>query len=546
MNTENVRFLTYLRHAIAIDPAVRFFVGDGISPSEPIAPEAIEHHETTLVSYELSNTAPEFRARGLQFPSNVVDVVDAVRLAEGEPVTGGGAAANLSVWYLLRRYTDVGDRLSEMRKLALGQGATDAEAARTMTCLAAALRDLWNRTLLELNNRGESYRFASVEAPLTKLLLDAEIRGIRFNRAVVEDRLGMLSTRIARAAANLRLKWNILDLSDASEISRALMSDGHVEISALLREPLSLRTLRGHRDSELDLLPEHNAVVAELKAFRAATHDKAILLHLSGQPEGVVYPRYTSMGTVTGRVIVRYPSLQYMSRKSRDILVPREGRQFLYADFAQFEPGILADESGDPVLQEDYNSGDLYAKFSTHVFGSAVHRERAKIVLLAFCYGMTASRLAALLTVDSGCVEDMEALIREFIDRYRLLEDWRVRLSEELSMNRRIGTRLGNFRYSSKRSAQTTGADQRAALSQRVQGTASLILKRAMLGVAAADCADVVLPMHDAVLYEVDEVCATECRETIARVFCETFSAECPSVKSRVVFKPFSESEVRL
>ncbi|WP_374945256.1 RNA-directed DNA polymerase [Sphingomonas sp.] len=60
---------------------------------------------------------------------------------------------------------------------------------------------------------------------------------------------------------------------------------------------------------------------------------------------------------------------------------------------------------------------------------------------------------------------------------------------------------LGN-RYRGRTKGQLTGKEQRSAVSQVVQGTGSLIFKRALLAASSLDDVRVVLPMHDAPLFE--------------------------------------------
>ena len=62
-------------------------------------------------------------------------------------------------------------------------------------------------------------------------------------------------------------------------------------------------------------------------------------------------------------------------------------------------------------------------------------------------------------------------------------------------------TVLGNH-YRRAGRGPLTGKEQRSAVSQVVQGTASLIFKRALLAVASIEDLRIVLPMHDALLFE--------------------------------------------
>ena len=64
-----------------------------------------------------------------------------------------------------------------------------------------------------------------------------------------------------------------------------------------------------------------------------------------------------------------------------------------------------------------------------------------------------------------------------------------------------MATLLGNH-YLRERDGPLTAKEQRSSVSQVVQGTASLIFKRALLDVGKLDDVTIVLPMHDALLFE--------------------------------------------
>jgi DNA polymerase I len=542
MTTESVHFLTYHRNTLELDPEVRFFVSDGFRAPTPIDAAAVARWRGNLVSYELWNIAHELRRRSVTVESDILDIVDAVKLATGRPAHGPNDRT-FSIWQLLRRQTSLGEQVTSLIPVATRAGVTPQAIETAMTALSTGLRELWFRTAAELESHGEMQRLHTVEVPVGRLLLNASARGLTFDKSVVDARLGELSTKVARAAANLRLHWDVLAASEPSQLARAIAADGHAQVTPLIRQPLLPSLIRAGLDAVLEFLPEHQAVAAEIKAFRAATHDKAVLLHLSALDGTVVYPRFLNMGTVTGRILVRSPALQYISRSSRSILRPRDGREFVYADFAQFEPAIMADDSGDLTLQADYNSGDVYEQFSRHVFGTNEFRDHAKLVFLAFCYGMTLSRVAEMLGRNTGHADEMGAMVDAFLSRYTALPGWRDRLSDELLTRGCVSTRLGNHRKKSRAGKEPSKADQRASLSQRIQGSASLVFKRALLAVEELGCADFVLPMHDAALYEVDSAHVNEARDAIEAAFCRELERECPAVRARVVFKRFCETD---
>jgi DNA polymerase I-like protein with 3'-5' exonuclease and polymerase domains len=402
------------------------------------------------------------------------------------------------------------------------------------------LRELWSRTLEQLETSDELGRFEAVEQPVGIVLLNAQQRGIRFNRSEVNRRLGELGTTMARSAAALRANWNVRRATDSSQLVQALGYDKRVRVDEVLRKPALAIAIRARLDAALDLLPQDYALAAEIKRFRASSHDKSILLNMSARVADRVHPPFTVMGTVTGRALARTPALQYLSRSTRSILCADEGKQLLYPDFSQFEPGILAEDSGDERLREDFNSDDLYVTLSRRVFGATDRRNEAKLVFLSFCYGMSAARAAELIAPDPGATSDVESLIATFFEEYSRLEPWRRGIHAQLESDGRIGSRYGNYRYRVRTERSLDSSERRWSMSQRIQGTASLILKRAMLGVDRAGIAELLLPMHDAALYQVDAATVAEAKAGIEREFVSAFVQECPHLKPRVKFQAFA------
>jgi DNA polymerase I-like protein with 3'-5' exonuclease and polymerase domains len=85
--------------------------------------------------------------------------------------------------------------------------------------------------------------------------------------------------------------------------------------------------------------------------------------------------------------------------------------------------------------------------------------------------------------------------------QFQQYEAWKKSVYADFEANDRVATLDGNH-YKRERRGQLSGKEQRSAVSQVVQGTASLIFKKALLHVAELDDVIIVLPMHDALLFE--------------------------------------------
>lgn len=210
-----------------------------------------------------------------------------------------------------------------------------------------------------------------------------------------------------------------------------------------------------------------------------------------------VRPVVDVFGSRTSRVQLRSPSLQNIPKRFRTIISAHAGGQLSYVDFDQFEVGIMAALSGDEELKRLYAAGDMYDLFATTHLGLVGNRKAAKQLFLSYAYGM--SRKALVDAAFSLGVDRQKA--KEAFRLFQRYEDWKKSVWAEFQRNGRVYTAFGNH-YRRTGGGQLTGKEQRSAVSQVVQGTASLIFKRALLAVESIDDVRVVLPMHDALLFE--------------------------------------------
>lgn len=218
----------------------------------------------------------------------------------------------------------------------------------------------------------------------------------------------------------------------------------------------------------------------------------------------------------------------------------RAGQKLVYVDYSQFEPNIMSSISKDSQLLALCSAGDLYERMAVELCGDAKYRKIVKLMFLAYSYGKQVSTLSDFLVGILGTREKSEAMINErFIPLFAGIEKWKLTVENELAMTGRIGTLSGNYRYR-ENSGELEAKERRWAISQVVQGTGSLILKKLInrLTVELPEVA-VLLPMHDALLAEVPEKCAAEVTAVLLECCRKTFKDICPLVSPAVSEKDF-------
>ncbi|MFW2475359.1 MAG: DNA polymerase, partial [Sediminibacterium sp.] len=192
-------------------------------------------------------------------------------------------------------------------------------------------------------------------------------------------------------------------------------------------------------------------------------------------------------------------------------ILPDTGKQLLYIDYSQFEAGILASLADDDRLIALYNS-DIYADIAQNILKDKTKRDQAKIIFYRFMYG------------DGSLSEE----IQNYFNRFPKLKSFRQQIDASVEKDKKIGTSKGNFRLAGEK-------DNGWALSHKIQATASLIYKSALIRVKnEVPSAGFLIPMHDATLYQIDKYLYDDAAKAVKELYEEEFKAYCPKINPKV------------
>ncbi|MBF0578130.1 DNA polymerase, partial [Dysgonomonas sp. GY617] len=183
----------------------------------------------------------------------------------------------------------------------------------------------------------------------------------------------------------------------------------------------------------------------------------------------------------------------------------------LYIDYTQFEAGILASLSEEDSLIRLYDS-DIYLDFAKCILKND-NRQEAKIYFYRYMYGDTT----------------LNPTILKYFNKYTKLKKFHELIETELIENKKIGTCDGNFRLILEED------NYHWALSHKIQATASLIFKQALIKVEKeVPEADFLIPMHDGAVYQVDLARYNLSKIKIEKIFTDSFKKICPNIIPRV------------
>ena len=493
----DLSLLSYIPDPFGVQES-RYMVFEPQSGSRLLSATQLSRYPKRILTYDVAALVDDLRRLKHPPPSNILDLGDAMRLLAARPKDEGGERL-WSIWPTLRHHfqsTTDADDFAQIVESRVNRPAS-SEQARLLAEALRALRAKWECLESELRSVGEWERLTTVEWPLQSVFAYRQFAGIKMNHTVARELLNRLSSEkyaAYREVAQVLNKsptglnfWNIhpyLKRTDVSQLM-ALSSGGRLQDAFELAAPNS-----------------HFA--SSFLSLVKASRDEAIVKRAVGGAKRI-YPIFHVLGTISGRILVSDPYLQQLRRAYRSLVAPDSDLRLIYLDYAQFEPGVLAGLAEDLRLIEAYNAGDVYTALAEVLFGDPGARPIAKRVFLAFSYGMSTERIAAILAGGEGSNEERESYerkIRVFFEDFSMLEEFRASQEAKLLSDGFVCSLLGNRRLRTS-ADDLTGKEKRWSLNHPVQSTASLIFKEALVSIAREFGADsIVLPMHDAILLQ--------------------------------------------
>jgi DNA polymerase I len=330
----------------------------------------------------------------------------------------------------------------------------------------------------------EWQRYVHIERPVADYLVRSAAEGI----SIDENKL-----RAHKSKIDFDYYMALKTFSATYNMPLELPSDGEI-VNYL--EPKGFNFSGVNVDYVLNFVPMQDDFAVDLLNLRKVAGSRKVLIAIPLSQKRI-FPIVDWFGSITSRIYFKDPSLQNLSKPHRDILIPDSDMSFSYVDYDQYEAGIMAALSGDQQLMRLYAAGDLYELAAKHIFGDPRKRKEAKRLFLSYAYGMKRKNL---IDAAFGYGADRQAT-RSFFDQFKEFEQWKLSLWEKFKEINRIGTSLGNY-LCRDLSGKLTEKEKRSAVSQVVQGTASLIFKKALLELQKEPHIQLKLPMHDAVLFQ--------------------------------------------
>ena len=366
--------------------------------------------------------------------------------------------------------------------------------------------------------------FEDVEMPLTQVLCDIEMEGVRLDI----DFLAAMSKVLEKDI--LEVQTIIFGLAGQDFNINSPKQLGEILFDKLKLDPKAKKTKTGQYMTGEDILSklelQNHEIARKILDFRELQKLKSTyvdaLPQLISPKTGRIHTSFNQAVTATGRLSSTNPNLQNIpirtarGREIRKAFIPKnDDFLILSADYSQIELRIMAAFAKDESMIEAFNQGrDIHATTAAKVFNVSLDevtsemRRKAKTVNFGIIYGVSAFGLAAQIGVSRT-----EA--KELIDNY-----WKEFPSIKKYMNDAViiardkgyvETILGRRRYLRDINSQNMverGFAERNAVNAPIQGSAADMIKIAMIKVNDFIKQEklqsrIILTVHDELVFDV-------------------------------------------
>ena len=367
--------------------------------------------------------------------------------------------------------------------------------------------------MLELYNK--------VELPTVYTLYDMEKRGIRVDKAELEEYSKKLEKRIQELHDSIiGYAGKEFNINSPKQLGPILFEDMGI--------PGGKKTKTGYSTSVdvLEKVKNEHPIIGDILEYRQLTKLKSTYADgLSGYiaSDGKIHTTLNQTITATGRLSSTEPNLQNipirieLGKLIRKVFLPEDGDLFVDSDYSQIELRVLAALSGDERMIEAFKNGqDIHRSTASLVFDTPfdevtdLQRRNAKAVNFGIVYGISAFGLSNDLGISR---KEAQGYIDSYFVKYPKIKEFLDQTVLDAKKNGYTKTMFGRIRPIPELNSSNFMQRQfgeRVAMNSPIQGTAADIIKIAMIRVHDRLLDEglksrLILQVHDELLIETKE-----------------------------------------
>ncbi len=359
--------------------------------------------------------------------------------------------------------------------------------------------------------------FYELEMPFIKVLIDIELNGLYVDLDILAQLSNVLSKDLYKITSN------IYDIA-----GKEFNINSPKQLAVVLFDELKLKNFK-KRSTSVDVLNKlinYHPIAEEVLEYRHLS--KIINTYLDKLPNHVnprtrrIHTSFNQAITSTGRLSSTKPNFQNIPIKTdvgksiRKAFCPqRKDHYILSFDYSQIELRILAHYSNEKKLIDAFNKNlDIHSRTAALIYGIADedvqyhHRRVAKMVNYSIAYGAGPFRISEELKIS---LKEAKTIIDNYFTRYPGIKEYIENTIKDGTEKGYVETYMGRRRNTVNLSSSNRNvreAEKRATINMPIQGTASELIKIAMLDIREELLnkklkTKMILQVHDELLFEV-------------------------------------------
>lgn len=460
----------------------------------------------TFARYEFSSLIPRVKRLFTFAPEIAQEEVDPTLLRE----------ASIMLWVLYSEQTNptLEMILERTRKKTLAEAIISLE------------EELKKRSLYEV--------YEKIEQPLIPIIAHMQDVGVMIDQEYFTELAKTMQTTLDGIEVKIReTAGATININSPKQLSELLFTTLGLKPKGKKKASGAFTT----NAETLEGLRGEHIVVGMILEYREiqkllSTYVESLLSHV--QDDGRVHATFLQHGTTTGRFSSANPNMQNIPIKAsgKDIrhgIIAAPGKVFIGSDYSQIELRMLAILSGDEKLIESFKQGnDVHTTVAASMFAvsldevTADMRRAAKVVNFGILFGMGVSALQKNLGTTR---EKAQTFYTDYFAAFPAVTAYLENSKEQAKTMGYTTTLFGRRRYFP---GITSGAPFVRAIAERmasnapIQGSAADVIKLAIplvagaLSIAKLDhTTELVLQVHDELVYEVDEQHVTQVEQII-------------------------------
>jgi DNA polymerase-1 len=404
--------------------------------------------------------------------------------------------------------------LNEVYQLYTGQSLPEFPSPSDILVAYEQTRDV---VLERLKEQKMLPILQTVDLPLVEVLAAMEARGVLLDTETLGKESQTLAKEIASLEKDIKeMAGEEFNVASPKQLSHILFEK--------MELPKGKKTKTGYSTANdvLEKLVDDYPIVEKVLEFRELSKLKSTyvdaLPELVNEHTGRIHTVFNQALTTTGRLSSNHPNLQNIpirtprGRKVREAFIVPAKCKMLSADYSQIELRVLAHITNDAGLIAAFNDDrDIHAWTASEVFGVKLEevtpeqRRRAKAVNFGIAYGQGVYGLAETLKISR---KESKEIIENYFEKFSGVKSYMDNIVEKAKDQGYVETLFGRRRYLPELQAKSPmqrSFGERAAINAPIQGTASDLVKMAMLELYEDYPTDMLLQVHDELLFELPE-----------------------------------------